>query len=73
LGRPKSEECGVIDVASWMRGLAQGYRLLGKTLKRDEALKAATTHLGCKTRQAEAAFEALPYPDLRNPPRVAGA
>lgn len=73
LRRPSSDGCGVTAIDSWMRGVAQGYKLLGKTLKRDDAVKAATTHLHCTTRQAEAAFEALPYPDLRNPPRASAA
>jgi hypothetical protein len=70
LARPSSGSSGDIAVDSWMRGLAQGYKLLGNTLKRDDAVKAATTYLRCKTRQAEAAYEALPYPELRNPPRT---
>jgi hypothetical protein len=70
LALPSSTGIGDIAVDSWMRGLAQGYKLLGNTLKRDDAVKAATTYLHCKTRQAEAAYEALPYPELRNPPRT---
>lgn len=70
LDRPGSDGRDVINVGSWMRGLAQGYKLLGNTLKRDDAVRAATTHLRCTTRQAEAAYEALPYPELRNPPRT---
>lgn|GEM_PF-3953220 len=53
----------------WMRGLALGYKQFGKILKRDEAIQAATAQFHCTTRQAEAAFSALPYPELRNPPR----
>jgi hypothetical protein len=70
LGRLKFDSCGVIDVHAWMRGLAQGYKILGNTLKRNDAVKVATKHLRCTTRQAEAAYEALPYPELRNPPRT---
>ena len=73
LVRQSSDGRGDIAVESWMRGLAQGYKLLGNTLKRDDAVKAAMTHLRCKSRQAEAAFEALPYPELRNPPRTPAA
>jgi hypothetical protein len=57
-------------VEFWMRGLAQGFKLLKHTLKRDDAVRAATIYLSCTTREAEAAYEALPYPELRNPPRT---
>lgn len=73
LERPSSVGSGVVEIDAWMRGLAQGCKLRGAILKRVDAVKTATTHLSCTTRQAEAAYEALPYPDLRNPPRVAGA
>jgi hypothetical protein len=56
---------------AWMHGYAAGFKANGKTLKREEAIRAATQSLRCRTRQAEAAFAILPFPELRNPPRTA--
>ena len=61
---------GIMALDSWMNGLARAYKIRGTVVKRDDAIKAATTYLGCSTRQAEAAYEALPYPELRNAPRT---
>lgn len=58
---------------AWMDGYARGVKAGGRVAKRDDAIRAAREALGCTTRQAEAAFEALPYPELRNPPRTAEA
>jgi hypothetical protein len=62
---------GVETLAAWMRGYAEGFKANGKTLKREEAIRAATQSQHCRTRQAEAAFAILPFPELRNPPRTA--
>ena len=58
------------QVADWMRGYAEGFKANGKIAKRDDAVAAARKALSCTSRQAEAAFEGLPFPDLRNPPRT---
>jgi hypothetical protein len=56
-----------------MVGYAHAFKVHGRVVKRGEALSAMTKITGCTTRQAEAAYEALPYPELRNPPPVARA
>jgi hypothetical protein len=58
------------SLGAWMRGYAEGFKANGKILKREEAIRAATQSQCCRTRQAEAAFAMLPYPELRNPPRT---
>jgi hypothetical protein len=54
-----------------MLGYAHAFKLRGHVVKRDEAISAMVKILHCTTRKAEAAYEALPYPELRNPPPVA--
>ena len=54
-------------------GYAHAVKLHGRVVKRDEAISALVKILGCTTRQAEAAYEALPHPELRNPPPLARA
>ena len=58
-------------LSTWMRGYAQSVKAASKILKRDGAIDAACKEFGCTYREAEAAYEALPYPNLRNPPRIA--
>jgi hypothetical protein len=60
-------------LGSWMLGYAEGFKALGRLVKRDEAVHAAMGSRHCTSRQAEAAYAALPYPDLRNPPRTQAA
>ena len=56
---------------AWMLGYAHGFKANGRLVKRDEAITAIAKIIRCTTRQAEAAYEALPHPELRNPPPVA--
>jgi len=60
-------------LAEWMRGYAACSKARGALVKREEAVRAACAAHSCTTRQAEAAFGLLPYPELRNPPRIAAA
>ena len=60
-------------LGAWMLGYAEGFRAHGRLVKRDEAVHAAMESRHCTSRQAEAAYSALPYPDLRNPPRTQSA
>jgi hypothetical protein len=60
-------------LGSWMLGYAEGFKAHGHLVKRDEAVHAAMASRHCTSRQAEAAYAALPYPDLRNPPRTLAA
>ncbi len=60
----------VEDVAGWMRRYAEGLRANGQVAKREDAISAARAALSCTVRQAAEAFKALPYPELRNPPRT---
>jgi hypothetical protein len=57
---------------AWMLGYAHAFKAHGRVVKRDEAISAIVKTIRCTTRQGEAAYEALPYPELRNPPPVAG-
>jgi hypothetical protein len=52
----------------WMLGFAHGFKAHGRVVKRDEAISAIAKILRCTTRQGEAAYEALPHPELRNSP-----
>jgi hypothetical protein len=53
-----------------MRGYAQGFLDGGKgKVKRDYAIAACRKAMECTYASAEAAYEALPFPDLRNAPR----
>lgn len=55
----------------WMKGYAQGFKAAkGAVIKRDDAIAAAVAIMACTTRQAEAAYEALAHPSLRNAPRI---
>ena len=54
-----------------MFGYAHAVKTQGRVVKREEAISAMVKILGCTTRQAEAAYEALPHPELRNPPPLA--
>jgi hypothetical protein len=56
---------------AWMLGYAHAFKAHGRVVKRDEAISAIAKIIRCTTRQAEAAYEALPHPELRNPPPVA--
>ncbi len=56
-----------------MLGFAHAFKVHGRVVKRDEAISAMVKIIRCTTRQAEAAYEALPYPELRNPPPIARA
>ena len=56
---------------AWMLGYAHGFKANGRLVKRDEAITAIAKIIRCTTRQAEAAYEALPHPELRNPPPFA--
>ena len=56
---------------AWMQGYAHGFKVHGRVVKRDEAISAIVKIMRCTTRQAEAAYEALPHPELRNPPPIA--
>lgn len=56
--------------ASWMKGYAKGFVDCGKKAKREDAIKVCMEVLSCTYAIAEMAYEALPYPDLRNPPRT---
>jgi len=59
------------QAALWMRGYAQGFvDASRKVVKREAAIKACTEAMPCSTRIAEAAYEALPHPALRNGPRT---
>ena len=60
-------------LGAWMLGYAEGFRAHGHLVKRDEAVHAAMESRHCTSREAEAAYSALPYPDLRNPPRTQSA
>lgn len=54
---------------TWMEGYLTGYKEAKDAVaKRDVAIAACVHATGCTTRQAEAAYEAAPYPALRNPP-----
>jgi hypothetical protein len=57
---------------AWMLGYAHAFKAHGRLVKRDEAISAIVKTIRCTTRQGEAAYEALPHPELRNPPPVAG-
>jgi hypothetical protein len=57
---------------AWMLGYAHAFKAHGRVVKRDEAISAIVKIVRCTTRQGEAAYEALPHPELRNPPPVAG-
>ena len=57
---------------AWMLGYAHAFKAHGRVVKRDEAISAIVKIIRCTTRQGEAAYEALPHPELRNPPPVAG-
>lgn len=59
------------SVQTWLDGYARGSKAAGKLVKRDDAITTAMRVLSCTYRDAERAFEALPYPELRNPPRKA--
>jgi hypothetical protein len=54
-----------------MVGYAHAFKAHGRVVKRDDALTVIRQIIHCTTRQAETAFEALPYPELRNPPPTA--
>ena len=56
---------------AWMLGYAHAFKAHGRVVKRDEAISAIVKIVRCTTRQGEAAYEALPHPELRNPPPVA--
>jgi hypothetical protein len=59
-----------VATAAWMRGYAQGFLDGGKgKVKRDNAIAACRKAMECTYALAEAAYEALPFPDLRNAPR----
>lgn len=69
--RPTFVALGSTEVLGiWMLGYAEGFKSNGRLVKREEAIRAAREKRSCTTRQAERAFEALPYPELRNPPRT---
>jgi hypothetical protein len=70
LGSPPATYDGTNRLA-WMRGYAYAFKAHGRVVKRDEAISAIVKIIRCTTRQAEAAYEALPHPELRNPPPVA--
>jgi hypothetical protein len=57
----------------WMLGYAHACKTRGQVVKRDEAISAIVKIIRCTTRQAEAAYEALPHPELRNAPPNARA
>jgi len=61
---------GSDPIQSWMNKHAQEFKETGKTIKRDDAIRTAKQALGCSYREAEAAYEALPYPELRHAPRT---
>ena len=72
LGSPPVTYDGPARLA-WMLGFAHAFKAHGRVVKRDEAISAIVKIIRCTTRQAEAAYEALPHPELRNPPPVARA
>lgn len=54
---------------AWMLGYLWAFKESEKGLaKRDAAIKACCEANRCTTRESEAAFEAAPFPNLRNPP-----
>lgn len=54
---------------AWMLGYLWAFKEIGKGLaKRDIAIKACCEANGCTYREAEDAFQAAPFPDLRHPP-----
>jgi len=58
---------------AWMHGLAEGYRLNNRLIKREDAIRLARELRKVTWRAGEAAFEALPQ-ELRNPdPKKKGA
>ena len=59
------------NLAAWMRGYAQGFAANSKKVKREDAIAAACKAFGCTSREAEKAYEGLPFPALRNSPRRA--
>ena len=58
------------EIGLWMRKYAEGLKAAGKVAKREDAIAAARAALNCTARQAGEAFKELPYPELRNPPRI---
>jgi hypothetical protein len=55
----------------WMLGYAYAHKEKGPVVKREAAISAIVSFMRCTTRQGEAAYEALPHPELRNPPPLA--
>jgi len=57
------------SLSVWMLGYLWAFKEIKNGLaKRDIAIKACREANGCTYREAEAAFEAAPHPDLRHPP-----
>jgi len=55
----------------WMEGYARAHvTLRNSVVKREDAIKELVKAKRCTTREAEDAYEALPHPELRNPPRT---
>ena len=54
----------------WMDGLATAFVMTGGRVKREDAIKAGMTKFGATYVQSETAYEALPWPEKRNPPRT---
>ena len=68
--RKPSRGCNDEEVITWVRAYAERLNASGKRAKLEGTIQAAAAALGCTTRQARAAFRVLPYPELRDPPRV---
>ena len=56
------------ELAGWMLDFAKKNKTNASVVKRDAALTAIRKATGCTAREAKAAFESLPFPDLRYPP-----
>jgi hypothetical protein len=55
----------------WMRHYATKFKAAhDRVIKRGDAISTMMKTTGVRWRQAAAAYKALPYPDLRNPPRA---
>lgn len=71
--RPPTAPERVAELSRWMMEFARGAKAKGAVVKRDDAIRAITVACNCTVREAKAAYEALPHPELRNPPPAARA
>jgi hypothetical protein len=54
---------------AWMNGYAQAFKdSTGRVLKDQDAIRVICKNTSCSYRKGRAAYQALPYPGLRNPP-----